>query len=111
MERYIPHGVVNILNYFWQDLTAGAKQLKGQDQTYKNGTERQKSRGSVKLDDTCRVLSANDKKETGRRNPCAVGKAQVTSNTRMKKRKQSSRIGKWNQDEDKIMKICNKIIQ
>lgn len=93
VERYIPHGIVNILNYSWQDLTAGAKHSKGPDQTYKD-----QSRGSAQLDDTIYQLSAIDKKETERTNPCVVGnserKPQVSSNARMKKRKQNSKIGK-----------------
>ncbi|XP_026221181.1 uncharacterized protein LOC113165701 [Anabas testudineus] len=95
VERYIPHGIVNILNYSWQDLTAGAKHSKGPDQTYKD-----QSRGSAQLDDTNPQLSAIDKKETERTNPCVVGnserKPQVSSNARMKKRKQNSKIAAQN---------------
>lgn len=94
VERYIPHGIINILNYSWQDLTAGAMYLKGPEQTYK----RPKSRGSVNLEDTNRLVSAIDKKEKESSNPCVVGnserKPQVSSNTRMKRRKQNSKLGK-----------------
>ncbi|XP_047451871.1 uncharacterized protein C3orf20-like isoform X3 [Mugil cephalus] len=82
----IPRGIVNILNYSWNDLTAGAAQFK-----------RRKSRGSLTVDQTPRQLSANTKEETAERNSCAVGnvgsserKPQAGLNARVKKRKQNS---------------------
>lgn len=99
-EGCIPHGIVNILNYSWQDLTAGALHLKSLEQTDK----RRKSKDSLKLDEVPRQVSANDKKGTGERNACAGGhigpperKTQHTysSNPRMKKRKSNSSRGKW----------------
>lgn len=87
----IPHGIVNILNYSWQDLTAGAVHLKSPEQADKRG----RSKGSLKPDDArSRQVSASDKRETEERNSCVVAsvgpsarKPQVSSNPHVKKRK------------------------
>lgn len=92
----IPHGVVNILNYSWHDLTAGAVHLISPEQADKRG----KSKGSLKLDDArSRQVSANDKREAGERNSCVVESVgpsvrKVSANPRMKKRKQKPNRGK-----------------
>ncbi|XP_044049426.1 uncharacterized protein C3orf20-like isoform X2 [Siniperca chuatsi] len=90
-EGCIPHGIVNILNDSWQDLTAGAAHMKSPEQA-----KRGKSKGSLKLDQArSRQVSANDKREAGERNSWdvenvgpSVRKPQVSSNPRMKKRNQ-----------------------
>ncbi|XP_042267790.1 uncharacterized protein C3orf20-like [Thunnus maccoyii] len=83
-EECLPHGIVNILNYSWQDLTAGAVHLKSPERTDK----RRKSKGTLKLDETPRQVSANDKKETGERNAFVGGHVGPPERkTRMKKRK------------------------
>ncbi|KAG7999636.1 hypothetical protein GBF38_000159 [Nibea albiflora] len=85
----IPHGIVNILNYSWHDLTAGAVVVavpRGESQ-----------RGSQKLDEArASQVSANDKREAAERDSCdarndcpPVRKPQVSSNPRVKKRKQN----------------------
>ncbi|XP_035520938.1 uncharacterized protein LOC118330497 [Morone saxatilis] len=89
----IPQGIVNILNYSWHDLTAGAAaRSKGPEQADKRG----KFKGSLKLDEarSRQVSSAGDRREAGERNSCAVGndgpsvrKPQVSSNPRVKKHK------------------------
>lgn len=81
----IPRGIVNILNYSWQDLTAGT-------QTDKSG----EAEGSLELDKALfRPASAHGKTKTIERNSCVVEnvglsavKQQVSSNKRIKKRKQ-----------------------
>ncbi|XP_049430335.1 uncharacterized protein C3orf20-like [Epinephelus fuscoguttatus] len=89
-EGRLPHGIVNILNYSWQDLTAGSVRLKSPEQT----DTRRKSRGSVKLDES-RQVSAKNKREAGERNSCAVESVgqsmrDVSSKPRVKKRKNNS---------------------
>ncbi|XP_071351097.1 uncharacterized protein C3orf20-like isoform X2 [Trachinotus anak] len=89
----IPHGVVNLLNYSWQDVTAGAVRPKSPERPLK----RRRSKGSWKLGETSRQVSANGAREAGERSPC-VGrgpgaserKPQVSSNPRVKKRKQNN---------------------
>ncbi|XP_076588544.1 uncharacterized protein LOC143321789 [Chaetodon auriga] len=79
----IPHGIVNILNYSWQDLTAGASI---QEQRCKEKST------FLKLDEArSRQVSPDEKREAGQRGSCAVEgvKPQVSSNPRVKKRKQS----------------------
>lgn len=91
-EKCIPHGIVNILNYSWQDLTAGAVRWNSPGQTEKPG----ESKGSLKLDE---ARPPNDKREAGERNSCfmenvgpSVRKPQVSSNARIKKRKQRGKL-------------------
>ncbi|XP_050929201.1 uncharacterized protein C3orf20 isoform X1 [Lates calcarifer] len=96
-EGCIPQGVVNFLNYSWQDLTAGAVQPKGPEKTLQ---KRRRSKGSLKSggESAQRQVSASGKRETaGDRSPCVVGSAgsserkpQVSLNPRVKKRKQNS---------------------
>lgn len=100
-EGCIPQGVVNFLNYSWQDLTAGAVQPKGPEKTLQ---KRRRSKGSLKSggESPQRQVSASGKRETaGDRSPCVVGSAgsserkpQVSLNPRVKKRKQNSNGGK-----------------
>uniref|UniRef100_A0A3B4VKR3 FAM194 C-terminal domain-containing protein n=1 Tax=Seriola dumerili TaxID=41447 RepID=A0A3B4VKR3_SERDU len=92
-EGCIPHGVVNILNYSWQDVTAGVVHPKSPEHTPK----RRRSKGSWKLAETPRQVSANGRRETGERSSCVVGssgpserKPKVSINPRVKKRKQNS---------------------
>lgn len=83
----IPHGIVNILNYSWHDLTAGVVVPR-----------RESQRGSQKLDEArSSQVSANDKREAAERDSCDarnVRKPQVSSNPRVKKRKQNDNKGK-----------------
>nr|XP_046248964.1 uncharacterized protein LOC124061324 isoform X3 [Scatophagus argus] len=84
-KRCIPHGIVNILNYSWEDLTLGAVHLKSQDQTDKRGD----STGSLKMDEPpSRQVSANHGREAGERNSCVVEKS-VRSKPRVKQHKQT----------------------
>ncbi|XP_059192145.1 uncharacterized protein C3orf20-like [Centropristis striata] len=95
-EGRLPHGIVNILNYSWKDLTAaGSVHLRSSEQTEK----RPKSKGSAKLDAACsQQVSASDKREAGGRGgECAVEndapsvrKAPVSSNPHVKKRRHNS---------------------
>ncbi|XP_029288830.1 uncharacterized protein C3orf20-like isoform X2 [Cottoperca gobio] len=92
-EGRIPHGIINILNCSWKDLSAGSVHFKSPEQTDK----RRKSKGSVKLDES-RHASANDKREAGERSACvvenvghSVRKPQFSSNPRVKKRKHNSK--------------------
>lgn len=97
-EGRIPHGIVNILNCSWKDLTAGSVHFKSPEQA----AEIRKSKGSGKLDESrSSQVSAEDKTEAGGRNSCvvenggpSVRKPQLSSNPRMKKRKHSSNRGK-----------------
>ncbi|XP_062418894.1 uncharacterized protein LOC134131225 [Pungitius pungitius] len=66
-EGHLPHGIVNILNYSWGDLTSGSMRW-----------------GSAELADTCsgeldesssRRVSAGDQAEAGESNSCVVEKA------------------------------------
>lgn len=85
----IPRGIVNILNYSWQDLTAGT-------QTDKSG----ESKRSLELDKArFRPASAHGKTETGQRNSrlmeivgLSVGKSQVNSSKQIKRRKQRGKL-------------------
>ncbi|XP_029910574.1 uncharacterized protein C3orf20 homolog [Myripristis murdjan] len=70
-EGRIPHGLVNILNYSWQDLTAGAVHLRGPGQFDK----RRKSKGSPNFDETLPLLSVKDKMKTEKRNSAVVRNA------------------------------------
>lgn len=95
-EGCLPHGIVNILNYSWQDLTAGAAHLKSPRWT----DRRQKSKESLKLNKASRQVSADDEMEIGESNS-SVGhiapperKTQHSSNPRTKKRKSNSSRGK-----------------
>lgn len=88
----IPRGIVNILNYSLQDLTAGAVRWNRPEQTEKPG----ESKGSLKLDE---ARPPNDKREAGEINSCfmenvgpSVRKPQVSSNARIKKRKQRGKL-------------------
>ncbi|KAK1887980.1 putative protein C3orf20 [Dissostichus eleginoides] len=91
-EGRIPHGIVNILNCSWKDLTA--VHFKSPEQA----AEIRKSKGSGKLDESrSSQVSAEDKREAGGRNSCvvenggpSVRKPQLSSNPRVKKRKHSS---------------------
>ncbi|XP_032379593.1 uncharacterized protein C3orf20 isoform X2 [Etheostoma spectabile] len=94
-EGRIPHGIVNILNYSWKELTAGSVYLRSPEQTDKQG----KSKGFLKLDEArSRQLSARcDTRQEGERISCvvenvgpSVGKSQLSSNPRTKKRKHNS---------------------
>ncbi|XP_051807829.1 uncharacterized protein C3orf20 isoform X2 [Acanthochromis polyacanthus] len=92
-EGCIPRGVVNILNYSWHDLTAGALHLRSPNLT----DERRKSKGSPKLDRTPLQVSASAKEKAGERDDGVVGndgstvrEAQVRSKPRVKERKQNS---------------------
>ncbi|XP_045892699.1 uncharacterized protein C3orf20-like isoform X2 [Micropterus dolomieu] len=93
-EGCIPHGIVNILNYSWKDLTAGEAEYSQRAEQ----TDKRKSKGSLKLDQArSRQVSGNDKREAGERNSCvvenvgpSVGRPQVSLNPRKKKRKQKS---------------------
>ncbi|XP_054865316.1 uncharacterized protein C3orf20 isoform X2 [Amphiprion ocellaris] len=92
-EGCIPRGVVNILNYSWHDLTAGALHLRSPNLTDK----RRKSKGSPKLDRTPLQVSASAKEEAGERDGGVVGndgssdrEAQLRSKPRVKKRNQNS---------------------
>lgn len=95
----IPHGIVNILNYSWKDLTAGEAEYSQRAEQ----TDKRKSKGSLKLDQArSRQVSGNDKREAGERNSCfvenvgpSVGRPQVSLNPRKKKRKQKSSRGKF----------------
>lgn len=95
-ERCLPHGIANILNYSWQDMTVGAVHLKSPRWT----DRRRKSKESLKLDKTSRQVSADDEMEIGEKNSFVghIGsperKTQLNSNLRMKKRKSNSRKGK-----------------
>ena len=97
-EGRIPHGIVNILNCSWKDLTAGSVHFKSPEQA----AEIRKSKGSEKLDESrSSQVSAEDKREAGGRNSCvvengapSVRKPQLSSNPRVKKRKHSSNRGK-----------------
>ncbi|XP_039989578.1 uncharacterized protein C3orf20-like isoform X3 [Xiphias gladius] len=92
-DRCVPRGVVNILNDTWQDLAASALRVKSPDQTRK----RRGSRGSMKLGEAPRQVSARGKREAGGRDPCAAGSAgpsegepQKGLNPRVKKCKQNT---------------------
>ncbi|XP_034001911.1 uncharacterized protein LOC117494975 isoform X2 [Trematomus bernacchii] len=93
-EGRIPHGIVNILNCSWKDLTAGSVHFKSPEQA----AEIRKSKDSGKLDESrSSQVSAEDKREAGGRNSCvvengspSVRKPQLSSNPRVKKRKHSS---------------------
>lgn len=89
----IPHGIVNILNYSWQDLAAGAVHL--------NSPEKTESRGYRKSEEArSPQVSADDSREAGGRSSVsenvgdAVRKLQVSANARIKKGKQSHNRGK-----------------
>lgn len=87
-ERRIPHGTVNILNYSWHELTAGALTDKPP-----------KSAGSRKLQQTARQVSAGAREEAAETNSCAAGSAGVTERKpqltpRVKTSEQSSSRGK-----------------
>ncbi|XP_034735566.1 uncharacterized protein C3orf20-like isoform X2 [Etheostoma cragini] len=93
--RTIPHGIGNILNYSWKELTAGSVFMRSPEQTDKLG----KSKGFLKLDEArSRQLSARcDTRQEGERISCvvenvgpSVGKTQLSSNPRTKKRKDNS---------------------
>ncbi|XP_063335470.1 uncharacterized protein C3orf20-like isoform X3 [Pelmatolapia mariae] len=95
-ERRLPHGVVNILNCSWHDLTAGALRS-----SPKLTDKLPKSVGSPKLQQPPRQVSASGREETAEENPCAAGSAgftgrkwQVKLNPRVKKSEQRcSRAG------------------
>ncbi|XP_031611520.2 uncharacterized protein C3orf20 [Oreochromis aureus] len=89
-ERRLPHGVVNILNCSWHDLTAGALRS-----SPKLTDKLPKSVGSPKLQQPPRQVSASGREETAEENPCAAGsagftgrKSQVKLNPRVKKSEQ-----------------------
>lgn len=79
-EGRTPHGLVNILSYTWQELTAGAR-LHTSQHTDKQTT-------SQSMDLTPRPLSANQKRE--REAAPSEVKPQLGSKVRMKKRKSRS---------------------
>ncbi|XP_074533338.1 uncharacterized protein C3orf20-like [Halichoeres trimaculatus] len=86
-ERHLPEGIVNILNYSWKDLTAGAALMKNQEQSEGRG----ELEGPPELDEAqWGQTSAKDKREASPVDG-SVGvsliKPQVGSKTRMKKRK------------------------
>ncbi|XP_028286153.1 uncharacterized protein C3orf20-like isoform X2 [Parambassis ranga] len=86
-EGCLPRGIVNILNYSWHDLTAGALHKKSEKLT----DARRKSKGSL----THRQMSATSAREEARQRG-AVGstrKPQVTSNPRVRRLKK-----KYNRD-------------
>lgn len=89
----IPQGIVNILNYSWQDLTAGASHLKSPEQT-----DQPESKGSLKFDEARprEVSSGADKRKAGERSSCVVenDSPSVSSNPRVKKRKRNKKRGK-----------------
>ncbi|XP_039881983.1 uncharacterized protein C3orf20-like isoform X1 [Simochromis diagramma] len=72
-ERRLPHGVVNILNCSWHDLTAGALRS-----SPKLTDKLPKSVGSPKLQQPPRQVSASGREETTEENPCAAGSAGFT---------------------------------
>ncbi|XP_063765818.1 uncharacterized protein C3orf20-like isoform X2 [Eleginops maclovinus] len=90
----VPHGIVNILNCSWKDLTAGSVHFKSPEQA----NERRKSKCYGKLDEArSSQISPDDKREAGERNPSvvenggpSVRKPQLSSNPRVKKRKHCS---------------------
>lgn len=97
----IPRGIVNILNYSWQDLTAGTQTDKSRE-----------SKRSLELDKTrFRQASARGKTESRERSSCfvenvglSVVKQQVSSNKRIKRRKQRGKvIFLWKPDCTKIL--------
>ncbi|KAI3371175.1 hypothetical protein L3Q82_023797, partial [Scortum barcoo] len=86
-EGRFPHGIVNILNYSWQDLTAGAVRTKSPEQA---DGGRGRSKGPLKVDDA----RMGGKVEAGEKDLCVVEgvapsrrKPQVSSNPGLKKRK------------------------
>ncbi|KAK7891318.1 hypothetical protein WMY93_023281 [Mugilogobius chulae] len=81
-EGRLPHGLVNILHYTWQELTAGAQQLPASQHT-----ERSKSRPSSNIDLPQRQqpLPTSSKPER------ALPKPGVGTGGRVKKRKSRSR--------------------
>lgn len=97
-ERRLPHGVVNILNCSWHDLTAGALRSNP-----KLTDKLPKSVGSPKLQQPPRQVSASGREETAEENPCAAGsagftgrKSRVKLNPRVKKSEQRCSRGKRN---------------
>lgn len=93
---HLPQGLVNILNYSWTDLTAGAVLKENQEQA--EGELRGELRGPPQLDQAqSGQTSAKDKREScpvvGSVGVSAI-KPQVGSNPRMKKHKQNPNTGK-----------------
>lgn len=78
----VPHGLVNILNYTWQELTAGARLLT------QHTDKPCMSLGPLNQDLSPRPLSANQKREREVA-PCQA-KPQVSFNPSVKKRKSRS---------------------
>ncbi|CAB1322686.1 unnamed protein product, partial [Coregonus sp. 'balchen'] len=65
-EGCIPHGLVNVLNYSWKDLTAGAVYAKppwqlGVGSRSGDGGKPLKSKGSMNLDETLRQMTGKRK--------------------------------------------------
>ncbi|XP_041692651.1 uncharacterized protein LOC121531480 [Coregonus clupeaformis] len=65
-EGCIPHGLVNVLNYSWKDLTAGAVYVKpswqlGVGSRSGDGGKPLKSKGSMNLDETLRQITGKRK--------------------------------------------------
>lgn len=85
----VPHGLVNILNYTWQELTAGARLLT------QHTDKPCMSLGPLNQDLSPRPLSANQKREREVA-PCQA-KPQVSFNPSVKKRKSRSSKGRLQQ--------------
>lgn len=65
-EGCIPHGLVNVLNYSWKDLTAGAVYVKpswqlGVGSGNGDGRKPRKSKGSMNFDETLRQMAGKRK--------------------------------------------------
>lgn len=63
---YLPRGIINILNYSWQDLTSGLMPLKGPEPTYKRPEIR-----------AC--VNVGDEKDAEQSDPHVVGNCERTS--------------------------------
>lgn len=85
----VPHGIVNILNCSWQDLTAGA--------SIQEQSGKEKSHIVLKLHEA--QVSPDGEREAGRRNSCVVEDVvrgpQAGAKPRVKKRKHRGNIKPW----------------
>ncbi|XP_041652230.1 uncharacterized protein C3orf20-like [Cheilinus undulatus] len=70
-EGCIPHGIVNILNYSWQDLTAGAVHLKSPEQTEME--EKFKCSPLLEEEGCSNPVSAIERRESGGRSSPVAG--------------------------------------
>uniref|UniRef100_A0A3Q3J849 FAM194 C-terminal domain-containing protein n=1 Tax=Monopterus albus TaxID=43700 RepID=A0A3Q3J849_MONAL len=117
-KRRIPRGIVNILNYSWQDLTAGAV-LKSPEQTDKQ----RKLKGSLELEQINRPMSSNDTNQTGSIESCVVGnvgpserKTRVSSNPPVKKCKVSKKgwlteMEQLSYDAPQQIQLCQWVVE